>query len=81
MSQNFLYGKAHERHDFYSYEINSGGQMGVYETGKITIHFIDGQFSNAHFPFSGTYTRNGWRILAEIERRITAIEESLKGET
>jgi len=72
---NTLYDWEHTRIDIYTAQINSGGENNVKEHGTITIEFHDGRFFTASYPFSGTYTRNGWRILAAIEAEITRIEE------
>ena len=52
----------------------------VGESGIITIIFEKGKFVSAHFPFSGNYTRNGWRILAAISNEIDLIERESKFE-
>lgn len=45
--------------------------------GKVVITFENGKFSKCSFPFSGTYTREQWSMLAEIESEISAIALSL----
>jgi hypothetical protein len=45
--------------------------------GKVLIVFENGKFSKCSFPFSGTYTREQWSMLAEIESEIHRIELSL----
>jgi hypothetical protein len=45
--------------------------------GKVIITFENGKFSKCSFPFSGTYTREQWSMLAEIESEIHRIELSL----
>jgi hypothetical protein len=44
---------------------------------KVTITFENGKFSRCDFPFKGTYTREQWSMLAEIESEIHRIELSL----
>ena len=41
---------------------------------KVTITFQNGEFLNCSFPFNGTYTREQWAMLAEIEKQIQFIE-------
>jgi len=45
--------------------------------GKVVIVFENGKFSRCDFPFRGTYTREQWSMLAEIENEIHRIELSL----
>jgi hypothetical protein len=45
--------------------------------GKVVIVFENGKFSRCDFPFRGTYTREQWSMLAEIESEIHRIELSL----
>jgi len=73
-----LYNQAHTQTDIYCYEINSGGELFVYESGKVVIVFENKKFVSASYPMSGTYTRNGWRILVAINEKIEIIEQALK---
>lgn len=77
LKQKLLYEPRHERLDSFRFKINGGGELGVKEDGEICITFRDGKFEGAKFPFSGNYTRNGWRILAAIESKICDIETRL----
>ena len=45
--------------------------------GKVVITFENGKFSRCDFPFRGTYNREQWAILAEIESEIHRIELNL----
>jgi len=45
--------------------------------GKVLITFENGKFSRCDFPFKGTYNREQWSMLAEIENEIHRIELSL----
>ena len=45
--------------------------------GKVIITFENGKFSRCDFPFRGTYNREQWSMLAEIENEIHRIELSL----
>jgi hypothetical protein len=45
--------------------------------GKVIITFENGKFSRCDFPFKGTYNREQWSMLAEIENEIHRIELSL----
>jgi hypothetical protein len=45
--------------------------------GKVVITFENGKFSRCDFPFKGTYNREQWSMLAEIENEIHRIELSL----
>ena len=75
---NMLYNVTNTQTDTYCYEINSGGDFYVKETGNVTIVFENGKFVSASYPMSKRYTRNGWRILAAINERIEAIEQAMK---
>jgi hypothetical protein len=44
---------------------------------KVVITFENGKFSRCDFPFRGTYTREQWSMLAEIENEIHRIELGL----
>jgi hypothetical protein len=46
--------------------------------GKIHITFENGKFKKCTYPFAGSYTREQWAVLAEIEAEICRIELSLK---
>ena len=71
-----LYDKQKHTTDTYTYQINSGGELGVKETGIITIVSIDGKFDHVKFGFAAPYSRNGWRILAAIEKEIESISQA-----
>ena len=72
--QRMLYDREHRREDSYTFSVNSGGAAEVKEAGIVKIRFVNGKFRDAIFPFSGRYTRNGWRIMAAIEAEIIRIE-------
>lgn len=72
LEPRLLYGAECEQRHIYTFKINTG--LYEKESGQVKITFKDGRFESAAFPFSGNYTRNGWRILAEIEQKITDIE-------
>ena len=76
-----LYNEIPTRTDTYCYEINSGGELYVQESGQVKIGFDNKEFVRASCPFSGTYSRNGWRILAAINEKIKQIEQALKEPT
>lgn len=75
--QNILYNKRQKTIDRFLLEINSGGELNIRENGIIEIIFEDKKFKEVIFPFSGKYTRNGWRILVAIENEISKIEKRL----
>lgn len=76
LKHRLLYDAVCEQRHTYTFKINGGGELGVKESGQVTITFKDGRFESASFPFSGNYTRNGWRILADIEQKISDIENA-----
>jgi hypothetical protein len=76
MTDNLLYGMEHRDTDEFTFQINRGGDKWVQETGTVTITFKDREFYSAQYPFAGTYSRNGWRILAEIEAEISRLERT-----
>jgi len=63
--------KDREKIEQFDYEIKNGG-------GIIVIRFKDGEFESAHYPFKAAYSRDHWRILSEIEKIITEIENAKK---
>lgn len=72
-----LYSETYIHTDVYHYEINGGGEYFVQESGKVKIVFENKKFVSASYPLSGTYSRNGWRILAAINEKINEIEKQL----
>ncbi len=75
-----LYNETHTKTDVYCYDINGGGEYRIQESGTVKIFFENNKFVSASFPFRDTYTRNCWRILAEINERIAEIESRLMTE-
>lgn len=75
--QRLLFDKQAESTQIYSFQINSGGTLQIKESGIVTIVFRNNKFQKTIFPFTGTYSRNAWRILAAIEEEIQKIEEDL----
>ena len=73
-----LCNKDHARTDTYRYDINGGGEFFVKESGKVVIVFENKKFVAASYPMCGKYTRNGWRILAAINKEIEILEQTLK---
>lgn len=54
---------------------------GVTEKGssnEIKIIFINDNFSHVDFDFSGKYTRDQWRLMVEIEKEISMIEDMIR---
>lgn len=45
--------------------------------GEIEIIFENGKFFNCIYHFSGNYSREQWRELAEIEAKITELESKI----
>jgi len=76
-TMSLLYDKTHIRTDTFTYKINSGGEFSIRESGIVTIVFENGRFVKAEFPFTGSYSRNGWRILSAINNEISQIESEL----
>ena len=63
----------------YHFQLSSGSESPNYPDtlGKVLIIFENGKFSRCDFPFKGTYNREQWSMLAEIENEIHRIELSL----
>lgn len=76
-----LFNKTKKETVEYSYQINGGGEWDVKESGSVVLRFENGKFVSCEFPFCGRYTRNGFRILAEIDKEIDGIEEELAHST
>lgn len=76
MINRLLYDEQRDTIDTYSYDINSGGELSVSEHGIVTIIFKNKKFYTANYPMEGMLSRNGWRIMAAINEKIEAIEES-----
>lgn len=77
---NILYDMEHEQTDEFAFKINRGGEYQINESGTVEITFRNGEFQSVRYPLAGTYTRNGWRILAAIEDKISRIERTYFGE-
>lgn len=75
--QDLLFDRKHTRTDIFTYRIIGDNALGVKKDGEVAIHFLNGKFSHVYFPFTGKYTRNGWRILAAIEAEIARLEGEL----
>lgn len=75
---NVLYNERHTKTDIYHYEINEGGEFQIIESGDITIVFENDVFVSVSFPFREKYSRNGWRILAAINEKISEIEKQFE---
>lgn len=45
-------------------------------THAAKIVFCDGKFFECEFPFRGTYSRDQWAALAELENEICRIEQN-----
>lgn len=79
--RDLLYGQKTECRHVFIYQINSGGDRMIRETGEIEIHFKNKKFDHVIFPFKYPYSRNAWRILSAIEQMITEIEEQFENES
>lgn len=80
---NILFNEKHQRTDVYNYEINTGGEFGIFlpaDQRQVAILFKNNKFSEARYGWSGCCDRNGWRILAAIEAKITELEGRYKDE-
>lgn len=71
---SLLYDEAKKKTEVFSFQVNSGGIDNVRESGVISIIFIDDKFSSVSFPLTGSYSRNGWKIMAAINQKIEEIE-------
>lgn len=78
---SLLYDEQRTTTDTFFYKINSGGELDVKETGEVVIEFKDKKFHSVRcnsFEVSlREITRNGWRLLAAIERKISDIEHDI----
>jgi hypothetical protein len=54
-------------------EFNFSNSLGI-----ITIKFSDGEFERVNYAFRDPYSRDQWKILAEINDEITRIEKEMK---
>ena len=79
--QKVLCNGSHIKTDIYHYEISGGGEFHITESGPVEIIFENDVFVRCDFPLRGTYSRNGWRILAGINEMITRIEDRRKNES
>ena len=43
--------------------------------GEIKITFTNEKFVKATFPFTGSYTKAQWNLLAQVSKKITEIEK------
>jgi ABC-type sulfate transport system substrate-binding protein len=69
----YLYNKQSKKVESFTYELNT--TFYEHEAGEVIIVFEDEKFARAEFPMKGMYSRTAWRILADIEAAITAIEK------
>lgn len=82
MSDKFMTDNSqHVRIDKFEIEISLGARLSGIAGGSFGI--IEAEFHNKEFhqciiPFSEPYSRHEWRILAEINGRITEFEEGLE---
>lgn len=74
---SLLYDRQHKIEDTFTYESNS---CNASLQGTITIKFINKRFDSVSYPFTGSYPREAWVILAEIEREISRIEKEFSEE-
>ena len=70
----YLYDEVKKKIEVYSFQINQGGPEFIREHGIVSVTFIDDKFSSVAFPLTGQYSRNGWKIMAAINRKIEEIE-------
>jgi hypothetical protein len=75
MCGELSYDKQVHKRETYTFTINRGGELFIQEEGEVVVIFINDKFDSATYPARGTYSRNMWRILSEIEREITKIEK------
>ena len=67
----------------FDYGINQGGELNVRigppgtPSSRVSITFINKQFSEAKFDFRGTYTRSHWHVLGAVAERIKEIEAAM----
>ena len=66
----------------YTFRINALGshyepELRDLPDDNVHIVFRDRKFHSAKFPFSGTYTKAQWQILAAIYNKIEEIEKEL----
>lgn len=63
--------KSHDRHEINYSLHNTDGDL------IATIFFVNGVFERVWFGFKGNYSREQWKVLAQIEKQISKIERSL----
>lgn len=66
MKNDELYNPKTRKQDYYIYETSEG---------EICIEFKNGIFNFVAYHFTNPYTRNQWKILAAIEKKISELEE------
>ena len=54
----------------YHYKVTWKDRLGEEKTGDVFIHFKNGNFDSAHYPFQGTYTAEQWEVLGMIAKEI-----------
>lgn len=75
---DLLYDYKKETIETHTFKINGGGEYDIKEHGTVAIIFVNGKFDRVNYPFSGTHSRNGWRILQEINEKIEQLEENVE---
>ena len=82
MSEIF-YDEKIEKTEIFIYQINKNSMIdgvGIDCGGEIEIVFENDKFSRVQFPFAGSYSRANWKVLAEVEKKISEIEDMKKND-
>ena len=71
-----------EKTERYIYRINRNSKVDdilLNCAGEVEIVFVNDKFKSVTYPFGGIYSRGEWKVLAEVEKKISEIEE-MKGD-
>ena len=63
------------RRETWIFEIQQDLQFYPQTLGHVEITFTDGKFVKATFPFTGSYSKKQWDLLAQISGKISEIEK------
>ena len=71
MADAFLTYSTKTKVETYTYKIKSDA-LNI-SNRDVILTFENGEFKNCSFPFTGSYTRDHWKILAEIQKEIEKV--------
>lgn len=59
-----------QKQEMFEYQVNINGCV-----KQVFINFVNDKFENVSFDFKNPYSREEWKVLVEIEKAITLLEQ------